>query len=118
VILVYILLLALLTGFLLLLFPLIVEQGSMIAAALPGYYQSLHEGMGSYPNQLIVRLSEFLPRTLPGLQPLQQTTEQMLASTGWVSTLLDKVSYAWSSALWRRLSACSSVCPMPWCWPS
>ena len=67
VILVYLLLLALLIGFVLLLFPLIVEQGTTIAAAVPGYYQSLREWMVNYPNQLIVRLSEFLPATLPGL---------------------------------------------------
>src|SRR3972149_2811688 len=69
VILVYLLLLALLISFVLLLFPLIVEQGTTIAAAVPGYYQSLREGMANYPNQWIVRLSEFLPATLPGLEP-------------------------------------------------
>ena len=82
VILVYLLLLALLIGFVLLLFPLIVEQGTTIAAAVPGYYQSLREWMVNYPNQLIVRLSEFLPATLPGLEPVQQTGQQMLASAG------------------------------------
>jgi predicted PurR-regulated permease PerM len=82
VILVYLLLLALLIGFVLLLFPLIVEQGTTIAAAVPGYYQSLREWMVNYPNQLIVRLSEFLPATLPGLEPVQQTVQQMLASAG------------------------------------
>ena len=82
VILVYLLLLALLIGFVLLLFPLIVEQGTTIAAAVPGYYQSLREWMVNYPNQLIVRLSEFLPATLPGLEPIQQTGQQMLASAG------------------------------------
>jgi len=82
VILVFLLLFALLTGFVLLLFPLIVEQGSTIAAAVPGYYQSLREGMGNYPNQLIVRLSEFLPPAIPGLAPVQQTGQQMLASAG------------------------------------
>ena len=82
VILVYLLLLALLISFVLLLFPLIVEQGTTIAAAVPGYYQSLREWMVNYPNQLIVRLSEFLPATLPGLEPIQQTAQQMLASAG------------------------------------
>jgi predicted PurR-regulated permease PerM len=82
VILVYLMLFALLIGFALLLFPLIVEQGATIAAAVPGYYQSLREGMASFPNQLIVRLSEFLPATLPSLQPIQQTAQQMLASAG------------------------------------
>jgi len=66
----------------LLLFPLIVEQGTTIAAAVPGYYQSLREWMVNYPNQMIVRLSEFLPATLPGLEPVQQTVQQMLASAG------------------------------------
>jgi len=82
VILVYLLLLALLISFALLLFPLIVEQGTTIAAAAPGYYQSLREWMVNYPNQLIVRLSEFLPATLPSLVPIQQTGPQVLASAG------------------------------------
>ena len=82
VILVYLLLLALLIGFALLLFPLIVEQGSTIAASVPGYYQSLRDWMANFPNQSIVRLSEFLPATLPTLQPIQQTAQQMLASAG------------------------------------
>ncbi len=82
VILVYLILLALLIGFALLLFPLIVEQGATIAAAVPGYYQSLREWMASFPNLLIVRLSEFLPATLPSLKPIQQTTQQILATAG------------------------------------
>ena len=82
VILIYILLLALLISFVLLLFPLIVEQGTTIAAAVPGYYQSLREWMVNYPSQLIVPLGEFLPATLPGLMPIQPTGQQMLASAG------------------------------------
>jgi len=82
VILVYFMLLALLIGFVLLLFPLLVEQGTTIAAAVPGYYQSLREGMVNYPNQLIVQLSEYLPAALPSLKPVQQTGEQVLASAG------------------------------------
>jgi predicted PurR-regulated permease PerM len=82
VILVYLMLLALLIGFALLLFPLIVQQSTTIAAALPGYYQSLREWMANFPNLLIVRLSEFLPATLPSLQPIQQTTQQILTSAG------------------------------------
>ena len=87
VILIYLLLLALLISFVLLLFPLIVQQSTTIAAAVPGYYQSLREGMVNYPNQLIVRLGAFLPATLPSLMPvLQQTGTQTLASAGqaWV----------------------------------
>ena len=82
VILVYLLLLALITGFVLLLFPLIVEQGTTIAAAVPGYYQSLRDWMANIPNQLIVRLGEFLPATLPALEPIEQTGQQVLTSTG------------------------------------
>jgi len=82
VILVYFLLLAVIIGFALLLFPLIVEQGATIAAAVPGYYQNAREWMVNYPNPLIMRLSEFLPAKLPSLEPIQQTGEQMLASAG------------------------------------
>ena len=82
VILVYLLLLALLIGFVLLVFPLIVEQGTTIAAAVPGYYQGLRAWMIGYPNQLIVRLGEFLPATLSGLELNQQTGQQMLDFAG------------------------------------
>ncbi len=80
VILVFLLLFSLLVGFVLLLFPLIVEQGITVAAAVPGYYQGLREWMAHIPNQFIVRLSDFLPTVLPGLKPVQQTGEQILAS--------------------------------------
>jgi predicted PurR-regulated permease PerM len=80
--LVYSLLLILLTGFLLLLFPLIVEQGTTITAAMAGYYQNLRGWMVNDPNQLIVRLSEFLPATLPSLKPVQQTGPEVMASAG------------------------------------
>jgi predicted PurR-regulated permease PerM len=74
--------LALIIIFVLLLFPLIVEQGTTIAAAVPGYYQGLREWMINDPNQLVVRLSEYLPATLPTLEPIQQTGQQTLASAG------------------------------------
>ena len=84
VMLVYLLLLFLLAGFLLLLLPLLVEQSITIAGAAPGYYQNLREWMAGYPNQFIVRLSEFLPVTLPTLQPPtgQQTGQEVMASAG------------------------------------
>jgi predicted PurR-regulated permease PerM len=84
VMLICLVLLALLIGFLLLLFPLIVEQGTTIAAAVPGYYQSLREWMVNYPSQLIARLSEFTPATLPSLNPraTQQTGQEVVASAG------------------------------------
>jgi len=62
VILVFFLLLALFISFVMLLFPLIVEQGTTIAAAVPGYYHGLREWMVNYPNQGIVRLGGFLRR--------------------------------------------------------
>ena len=84
VMLICLVLLALLVGFLLLLFPLIVEQGTTIAAAVPGYYQSLREWVVNYPSQMIARLSEFIPATLPSLNPrvAQQTGQEVLASAG------------------------------------
>jgi predicted PurR-regulated permease PerM len=79
---VYLLLLILLAGFLLLLFPLVAEQSGRIAASVPGYYQSLRDWMMTNSNPLIEQLSEFLPVTLsiPGLT--QQTGQQMLDSAG------------------------------------
>ncbi|MGD0751549.1 MAG: AI-2E family transporter [Anaerolineales bacterium] len=82
IILVFILLLALLIGFVLLAVPLIVAQATTIAAAIPGYYQGLRGGMAAYPNQWIVRLSAFLPTTLPGLASIQPTGQLTLASEG------------------------------------
>ena len=79
-ILVFLMLLALVVGFVFLLFPIIVQEGTTIVVALPGYYQSLREWMGNYPDQLITRLGAFLPPALPGLGIIQQTGPQMLAS--------------------------------------
>ena len=76
IILVYLLLFILLAGFVLLLSPLIVEQSTTIAAAVPGYYQTLREWMVNYPNQLIVRLSDFLPVTLPSLNTRHNATNR------------------------------------------
>jgi predicted PurR-regulated permease PerM len=81
-ILVYLVLLALLVGFLLLLFPLIVEQGTTIAAAVPDYYQTVRLWMVDHANQLVVRFSAFLPEALPGLEPLQPTGRQVLDTAG------------------------------------
>ncbi|MGE5073190.1 MAG: AI-2E family transporter [Anaerolineae bacterium] len=90
VILVYLVLLSLLTGFLLLLLPMIVKQGTSIAGAVPGYYQNLYQWMIHYPNQLISRFAEVLPAELPSITPLQQTGPQVMASAvqivGYVSS--------------------------------
>jgi len=84
IILVFLLLLALLAGFLLLLFPLIVEQGGTIADAVPGHYQSLRLWMFTSSNSLIIRLGEFLPAALPSLTPLvtQPTGQEVMDSAG------------------------------------
>jgi predicted PurR-regulated permease PerM len=76
------LLFAFIVGFALLLYPMIVEQGATIVTAVPGYYHSLREWILNFPNQLIVRLGQFLPATFPALAPIQQTGQQMLASAG------------------------------------
>jgi predicted PurR-regulated permease PerM len=98
IILVSFFLLALLIGFLLLLFPLIFKQGTTIAAAVPDYYQSLREWVVNNPNQLVVGLSEFLPATLPGLVPVQQTGQQVLASAeqalGYVASAANSIFIA------------------------
>ncbi len=80
VILVYFLLFALLIGFVLLLFPLIAEQGATITAALPDYYQSLRGWIFDHPNQLMESLRAVLPATLPLTVP--QTGQEMLDSAG------------------------------------
>ena len=80
IILVYILLLALLVGFVLLLFPMIIEQGTKMVDTFPAYYQGLRQWLTSSPNLLLVRLGNFLPWSLTGSQTVQQTGEQVLAS--------------------------------------
>ena len=82
VMLVFLLLLALLIGFMLLAFPLIVAQSTTIAAAMPDYYHGLRGGMAAYPNQWIIRLSAFLPVNLPGLASLPSTEQVTMASAG------------------------------------
>jgi len=82
VVLVYLLVLTLVIGFLLLLFPVIARQGTTIVAAMPGYYQSLRAWMVTSSNQLLDRLAQFLPNTLLEQAPVQQTGLEMLASAG------------------------------------
>lgn len=81
IILVYFLLLIMIMGFLLLLFPLIVKQSTTIAEAVPGYYQDLREWMFNQPNPLIARLArESFPAALPSLLPVQQTGQEVIAT--------------------------------------
>ncbi len=80
VLLVYLLLLVVLVSFGLLLFPLIIKETTAIIAAVPGYYQSLREWMLFNTNQVISGLGGFLPLKSPGIGPMQQTGQEMLAS--------------------------------------
>jgi predicted PurR-regulated permease PerM len=94
VILVYLLVFLLLTGFLLLLFPLISDQSTTVAAAMPDYYQNLRAWLVNHPNQFLAGLSEFLPTALPNLnlRPVQQTGQEMMASAGQVAGYLTSVA--------------------------
>lgn len=87
VIFVYIMLFLLLSGFLLLLFPLISEQSATIAVVMPEYYQNLRQWVITHPNQFLASLSEFLPAALPTLRlrPVQQTGPELMASAGQVA---------------------------------
>ena len=80
VILIYLLILILLGGFLWLLFPLIFEQASTIAAEIPGYYQSLRAWLINSPNQLFARWGALLPLGLPGFTPAPPSGESVVAS--------------------------------------
>ena len=86
VILVYCMLLLLLAGFLRLLFPLIFEQSTTLAADIPGYYQNLRGWLLRDPNQLMMRLGQLFPAALPSLYPrvTQQTGAEVVASAGQV----------------------------------
>jgi predicted PurR-regulated permease PerM len=81
---VYLSLFGLLAGFFVLLFPLIIEQGGTLAAAVPQYYHDIHAWLAAYPNVLVVRLSEFLPVVPSYLNPVQQSGQDVMASAGQV----------------------------------
>ena len=80
VLLVYFIMFALVIGFLFLLFPLVFEQGSTIIESIPDYYQAIRIWLESSPNQLIISLSQILPREVPGFSGVLQTGPDMLAS--------------------------------------
>jgi predicted PurR-regulated permease PerM len=92
--LVYLLLIGLLISFLLLLFPMLLEQGVTIAAALPAYYQNLRAWMDGQPNILIKSLSEVLPDTLATLEIAQPTSQQMLNTAGLALSYVTRVTSA------------------------
>lgn len=84
VILVYLVLLILFIGFLWLLFPLIFKQGTTLAMEIPGYYQDLRDWLTHYPNQLFMRLGQLLPASLPTLNAVGQTGQDIVDSAGQV----------------------------------
>jgi predicted PurR-regulated permease PerM len=79
---VYLVLVILVASFLVLLLPLLIEQGTTIAAALPGYYQSFRNWITGQPNLLLNRLGELLPATLQNPVTAQPTGQQMLNTAG------------------------------------
>src|SRR5512146_791345 len=85
VIFVYLSLLLLLSGFLLLLFPLLSEQGKTVATAMPDYYQNLRGWLATNPNQFLASFRDFLPATLPNLKPAGQTGQEVMNSAGQVA---------------------------------
>ena len=80
VLIIYMLLLAFVIGFILLLFPLVFDQGSAIVSGIPEYYQNLRTWLVNSPNELIASLDQLLPAELPGLDLVSQTAPEMLAS--------------------------------------
>ncbi len=80
IILIFVFLIVALAGFILLLFPLVVDQGSAISASLPAYYQSLRIWFTNNPYPIMVSLGEFLPPNLPGLSQQQASGQQILAT--------------------------------------
>ena len=80
VLLVYVLVLALFIGFLVLLFPLVFDQGAAIIKMVPDYYQVLRSLIGGSPNHLIASLHSLLPEVIPGFEIIIQTNPEQLAS--------------------------------------
>jgi len=98
VLLVYVLVLALFIGFLVLLFPLVFDQGAAIIKMVPDYYQDLRSWVGDSPNHLIASLNPLLPVVIPGFEMVVQTSPEELASAEqalvYVATASKLVFYA------------------------
>ncbi|MDW7755768.1 MAG: AI-2E family transporter, partial [Brevefilum sp.] len=80
VILVFAVFLILAFGFILLLFPLVSEQGAMIIDGIPEYYLDIRTWMEDSPNPFILSISEILPREVPSILQVQTTDPEMIAS--------------------------------------
>lgn len=89
VILVYLLLLAAVGGFILLVAPLIIEQVTTISSKLPDYYDNLRQQMIDSPSRLIQRLGRELPFDLPTpIGPVPGETQRDAASLDAVAQAL------------------------------
>ncbi len=83
VILIYLLLLALIIGFALLVAPLLVSQTTTLVAATPGYLQTVSDWLVNSSNPFVGRLGELFANSLSAEQtPLQQTGQELLDSAG------------------------------------
>jgi len=80
IIIIFILIIGFLTGFIFLLYPLIVDQSATIIISIQGYYQSLRTWMTQNQNLLLILTGSFLPEKIPSLTPFQPTSQQILAS--------------------------------------
>lgn len=81
--LVYLVLLVLVISFLLLLLPLLIDQGMTISGEMPGYYQNFREWIIGQPNILLSRLGGILPQTLFATSvEAPPTGEEMLNTAG------------------------------------
>ncbi|MBA4385877.1 MAG: hypothetical protein C0410_14155 [Anaerolinea sp.] len=95
VLLFFILLIGLLTGFIFLLYPLIVDQSATIVTSVQGYYLSLRTWITQNSNGLLALMGSFLPEKIPSLTPMQPTDQQILASAeqvmGYISSAFNVI---------------------------
>jgi predicted PurR-regulated permease PerM len=66
--------------FILLLYPLIVEEGALIIGSLPDYYQDIRTWMTDSSNQLVSIISNILPDEVPGFLRVRLSGEEMEAT--------------------------------------
>lgn len=81
-IIIYLLLLALLVGFLLLIFPLIADQSEKIVILMPIYYQKLRVWLLSNTDPFIAQFGELLPVYLSIPLLARETSEEVIAAAG------------------------------------
>lgn len=108
VILVYLTLLALVTGFILLLAPLLIEQTKAIIAELPTYYQSLHASLASSPSALIRRFALQMPAAAALSLPEGEVGGLSLGALG--------TALGYVGMVWRTLFVGTAVLVMAFYW--